>query len=115
MLVMPRTLMTVSEPLTRTSLPVVYNERAGRLPGSYDKQRIKTNKYFNKWSKGTCRTRRRAALESQKVRNTAGTLRRAHSASRKVFKPKLFTKLRFSMYSETIAWRRGAACIKTHL
>ena len=33
-LVMPRTLMTVSEPLTSTSLPVVYSERAGRLPGS---------------------------------------------------------------------------------
>ena len=40
MLVMPRTLMTVSEPLTRTSLPVVYKERAGRLPGSCNKQTI---------------------------------------------------------------------------
>ena len=40
MLVMPRTLTMVSEPLTRTSLPVVYKERAGRLPGSCDKQTI---------------------------------------------------------------------------
>ena len=30
MLVMPRTLTMVSEPLTRTSLPVVYKERAGK-------------------------------------------------------------------------------------
>ena len=35
MLVMPRTLMTVSDPLTSTSFPVVYKERAGRLPGSF--------------------------------------------------------------------------------
>ena len=38
MLVMPRTLMTVSDPLTSTSFPVVYKERAGRLPGSFKRQ-----------------------------------------------------------------------------
>ena len=40
MLVMPSTLRTVSDPLTSTSLPVVYRETAGRLPGSWEGREV---------------------------------------------------------------------------